>query len=171
MSADAISPESMITDADLDRLRQAIALSRDAVSKGELPFGAVIAAADGRLLAEAISTEIGDGDWTCHAETNAVRLATVAHPRETLSGATIYASAEPCIMCASAIFYSGIRRIVYAFGEPRLRQLLATREDTVGLGFGCREVLARAAEPVEILGPVLEDEAAEPQMAYWSPSG
>ena len=157
-----------MTAEDFQRLRRAIALSAEALDKGELPFGAVVVAADGTVLAEAISTEIGDRDWTCHAETQAVRRAAATHPRAAFAGASIYASAEPCAMCASAIFYSGIRRVVYAFGEPRLRAMLATRADTLGLGFSCREILARAAEPVEIVGPLLEDEAAGPHAAYWA---
>jgi tRNA(adenine34) deaminase len=161
MSAPAAEP-------DIDHLRRAIALSRTALDKGELPFGATIVASGGAVLAEAISTEVGDGDWTCHAETNAVRRATAAHPRAAIAGATIYASAEPCAMCASAIFYAGIRRVVYAFGEPRLRAMLATRADTAGLGFSCREVFAHAAEPVAVAGPLLEDEAAAPHEAFWN---
>ncbi|MFM7345451.1 MAG: nucleoside deaminase [Tagaea sp.] len=154
-------------ETDLARLRRAIALSRAALDAGDLPFGAAIVGADGTTLAEATSTELSEGDWTCHAETNAVRLAATAHPRTTLAGATIYASAEPCAMCASAIFYAGIRRVIYAFGEPRLRALLARRADTVGIGYSCREVFARAAAPVQVAGPLLEDEAAIPQATYW----
>lgn len=155
-------------DRDLALLRQAIAVSAAAAASGELPFGAVIAARDGTILARATSTEISTGDWTCHAETNAVRDASPRIDRRTLAQATIYASAEPCAMCAGAIFYSGIRRIVYGFGETKLRQMLATRAETTGLGFSCREVLAHAAAPMDIHGPCLEAEAAAVQARYWN---
>lgn len=155
-------------DRDLALLRQAIAVSAAAAASGELPFGALIAARDGTILASATSTEISTGDWTCHAETNAVRDASPRIDRRTLAQATIYASAEPCAMCAGAIFYSGICRIVYGFGETKLRQMLATRAETTGLGFSCREVLAHAAAPMDIHGPCLEAEAAAVQARYWN---
>lgn len=152
---------------DLVRLRQAIALSEAARLAGELPFGALIVAADGSVLAEATSTEIGEGDWTCHAETNAVRRAAPVHPASRLAGATIYASAEPCVMCATAIRLAGIGRIVFGLSEPRLRRMLATRDDTPGLGLSCREVLAASGAAAEVLGPCLEEEAAAPHRLYW----
>lgn len=153
---------------DLRWLAEAIELSAAAAAAGELPFGAIIVGVDGRTLARAKSTEISTGDWTCHAEMNAVRAACVSHPRSILAGATIYASAEPCIMCASAIFYAGVRRVVYALGEARLRALLALRQETAGLNHGCREVFDRAADATEVHGPLLEAEAARVQETYWS---
>lgn len=158
---------STATPDDLHRLRHAIAVSEAARLQGELPFGAVIVAADGAVLAEACSTEISEGDWTCHAETNAVRLAAPRHDAARLSGATIYASSEPCAMCATAIHLAGIRRIVFGLSEPQLRRMLAGRADTVGLGLSCREVLAPATPLPSILGPCLEEEAAAPHHRYW----
>lgn len=148
-------------------MRHAIDLAETARRAGELPFGAVVVDGDGAIAVEAVSTEVGDGDWTCHAEMNAVRLIANRAGRAPPAGATIYASSEPCAMCATAIFYSGIRRVVYGFSEARLRRLLGQRDETAGLGLSCREVLSHAAESVSIVGPCLEDEAALPHTRYW----
>ena len=156
-----------MSDHDAAMLRRAIELAQMAQRQGELPFGAVIAHGHGAPVVETISTEISSGDWTCHAETNAVRLVGPTIDRDQLKHTTIYASSEPCAMCAAAIFYSGIRRIVFGFSESQLRPLLAKSSETVGLGYSCREILAHAAEPVEIHGPFLEEEAKAPHENYW----
>lgn len=161
----------MLSEMDVRGLRRAIALAHAARVAGELPFGALIARADGSVLAEATSTELSTHDWTCHAETNAVRRAAPLHPRAKLAAATIFASAEPCAMCAAAIYYAGIRRVVYGFPEPRLRALLGTLPAAAGLGISCRRVFAAAPAPLQVIGPVLEEEAALPHQGYWTARG
>jgi len=66
-------------------------------------------------------------------------------------GATLYASGEPCVMCASALFRAGLRRVVFAGGAPPGM--------APGLGWSCAEVLATASEPVELVGPLMQEEA------------
>lgn len=161
----------MLTSAQAVQLRRAIALAHAARAAGELPFGALIALADGVVLAEATSTELSTHDWTCHAETNAVRHAVRLHSRAALAAATIFSSAEPCAMCAAAIYYAGIRRVVYGFPEPRLRALLGTLPAAAGLGISCRSIFAAAPAPLQVIGPVLEDEAALPHQGYWTAAG
>ncbi len=151
-------------------LRHAIGLAKKAGDVGEMPFGAVIVGGGGQILVEAKSTELSEKDWTCHAETNAVRIAGTGVDQQALRDATIFASSEPCAMCASAIFYSGLRRIVFGYSEPNLRVLLGSGE-TAGLGFSCREILSYAAEPMDVRGPLLEKEAEEPHLGYWSRPG
>jgi tRNA(Arg) A34 adenosine deaminase TadA len=99
--------ETPIDERDGLYMRQAIAWSRVARDRGNRPFGAVVVADDGRVLAEAWCNTSETGDCTGHAETNAVRQVSPVVDRETLSRATIYSSAEPCVMCAGAIFWSG----------------------------------------------------------------
>jgi tRNA(Arg) A34 adenosine deaminase TadA len=146
-----------LDDTDLKHLRAAIALSRQAKAKGNGPYGALVVGADGRVLVEAENDQRSSGDCTGHAEMNAIRLAARLGPRA-LAGATIYASAEPCAMCAAAVFWSGAKRLVYALGSERNYALLPPSDDELRLG--CRALLGHGKRAIEIVGPVLEDEAA-----------
>src|SRR5687768_14770951 len=100
-------------------LRAAIIVARQAMTAGNAPFGAVLVAADGRLLLEAGNTVLTSGDATGHAELNLIREATQRLDPATLAGATLYASTEPCPMCAGAVFWSGIGRVVFGLSSAR----------------------------------------------------
>lgn len=146
---------------DEDWLRAAFAIARHARARGDAPFGAVLVDAEGDLLLEAGNTATTDRDVTAHAETNLVRAASSRFGPDVLAGCTMYASAEPCAMCAAAVYWSGIGRLVFGLGNTRLNELLAATPPPDRLQLSCREVLARADRRVEIAGPLLEDEAAE----------
>ncbi|TAH43636.1 MAG: nucleoside deaminase [Betaproteobacteria bacterium] len=148
---------SQLDEADIRYLRKAIELSRIAKGKGNGAYGAVLVGADGRVLAEAENNQVTDRDPTGHAEMNLVRLAGQRFDAQTLAGATLYASAEPCAMCAGAVFWSGVKRLVYALGSERNYALLPPGDE---LRMGCREVIGRGGRSVEVVGPALEDEAA-----------
>lgn len=148
-------------------LRRAIELSATGRSRGNRPFGAVIIGADGALLAEAWCDTAETGDCTSHAEVNAIREAHPRHGRTLLEGATLYSSAEPCVMCAGAIFWSGLRRVVFGIDAKALRVFrggLATQRDAE---LGCREVFAAAPYAIECLGPMLVEEAAAVHRGFW----
>jgi len=154
-------------DTDALYLRQAIRRSAEAAAAGNRPFGAVVVGADGRLLAEAGNHNTSSGDCTAHAEVAALREASLRHGREGLAGATIYASGEPCVMCAGAIFWSGIRRVVFGIDAVALRRYRMRRPAAADLLLSCREVFATSAEPFTVIGPALVDEAAAPHEAFW----
>ena len=97
------------------------------------------------------------------------RLHMAGIARKTLARATIYSSGEPCAMCASAIFYAGIGRVVYGLRAESIAAARNAQAHTAGLGLSCRAVLAAAAAPVEVLGPLLEEEGAIPHQGYWAP--
>lgn len=156
-----------LDERDARHLRQAIALSARAGAAGNRPFGAVVVAADGRVLAEAHNDNAATGDCTAHAEVNALRAATPAHDRATLAGATMYASGEPCVMCAGAIFWSGIRRVVFGIDAVALRRYRVLKSGAGDLELSCREVFAASPQPFEVIGPALADEAAAPHDAFW----
>jgi tRNA(Arg) A34 adenosine deaminase TadA len=145
--------------ADARWLRQAFAAALRARDAGNAPFGAVLVAVDGTFLLEAGNTELTTRDVTAHAELNAVRMATARFDAATLAGATLYASTEPCPMCAAAIFWSGIGRVVFGLRGARLREALDPAGARPILRLTCAEVLAAATRPVEVIGPLLEDEA------------
>jgi len=115
------------SERDARYLREAIALSQHGRRRGNRPFGALIVADDGEVLAQAWCDTTESGDCTGHAETNAVRRASPQHSRARLAAATLYSSAEPCVMCAGAIFWSAIGRVVYGTHHARLGRAVVPR--------------------------------------------
>ena len=158
-----------INDTDGTYLRQAIAWSRVARERGNRPFGAVVVADDGRVLAEAWCNTSETGDCTGHAETNAVRQLSPVVDRETLSRATLYSSAEPCVMCAGAIYWANIGRVVYGMTEHRLLELTGDASENPTMNLPCREVFARGQKPIEVIGPVaaMEEDIAALHRGFW----
>jgi tRNA(Arg) A34 adenosine deaminase TadA len=155
-------------DADSLYLRRAIALSERARTNGRHPFAALIVAPSGEVLAAAENRAIGpDCDATGHAELEAVRAASRHHSPEALAAATLYSSAEPCAMCAGAIYWSGIGRVVYGLSEERLLALTGNHSENPTLRLPCREVFARGQRAIEVIGPSLEDEAAAAHAGFW----
>jgi tRNA(Arg) A34 adenosine deaminase TadA len=157
------SADTPLGERDARYLRQAIDLSAQARRRGNKPFGAVIVGADGRVLAEAGNTGTETRDFTAHAEMNALREAGPRHGRDALAGATIYASGEPCAMCAGAIFWCGVGRVVFALDIAAQQRAGKPAE----IGLSCRELLAAAPRPIEVLGPCLSTEAAVPFQGAW----
>ena len=161
--------ETALDERDGRYLRKAIVWSHAARRRGNRPFGCVIVSAAGEVLAEAGNSNTETGDCTAHAEINALRaLAERKLPREELAGATLYASGEPCVMCAGAIFWSGARRVVFGIDAVRLRDFRRLRAGSGDLEWSCREVFERSPEPIETRGPALLGEASAPHAAFWS---
>ncbi len=158
-----------LSDQDATLLRRAFTLAAEARARGDRPFGVVIADATGRVLVEAGSTQGASGDGTlAHSEMNACQGAISAGiPREVLRAGTIYSSGEPCAMCASAIFYTGLGRVVFGLSAAAILHVRNAQPHTAGLNLSCQAVLATAAEPVAVVGPCLEDEGAIPHAGYW----
>lgn len=142
-----------------------IALAQRSREEGNHPFAALVADASGKTLAEAMNDI--HADCTSHAELVAVRLASSKFNPVQLRDATLYSSAEPCAMCAGAIYWSGISRVVYALSEERLLSLTGNHPENPTLSLPCREVFARGQREIEVAGPMLEDEAAVPHKDFW----
>jgi len=150
---------------DAAQLRAAIALSRHSRETGNHPFGAVIADASGAIMARACNAF--RLDCTCHAEMNAVRIASAAAGGRSLQRATLFSSAEPCAMCAGAIYWSGIGRVVYALSERRLLAITGNHPENPTLSLPCRDVFSRGQRAIEVVGPRFEDAAAAVHAGYW----
>ncbi len=150
---------------DLPLLRRAIELARQARAHGNHPFGALLRDEAGRVLAEAENTVVTGRDATGHAETNLIRLASARFSPEALAGCTLYTSTEPCPMCAGAIYWAGVGRVVYALSEEGLYALPGAEAEKLLLH--CRDVFARGGHRVEVLGPALEEEARKPHEGFW----
>ncbi len=156
-----------LLDADGRYMRLAIDWSRIARDRGNRPFGSVIVAKDGQILAQAANQTTETGDCTAHAEVAAIRIASPLFSREVLAGATIYASGEPCVMYAGAIFWANIQRVVFGIDAERLRVFRGERPEQRDAELSCRDVFAAAPHPLQCIGPVLLDEASAPHLGFW----
>ena len=78
---------------------------------------------------------------------------------ETLSGSTLYSSAEPCVMCAGAILWSGVGRVVFGLGVDRFNEIMEAVHPDWIIELSCRDVFEKASRIIEVVGPALEDEA------------
>jgi tRNA(Arg) A34 adenosine deaminase TadA len=108
-----------------------------------------------------------DHDMTAHAERLVATQASKQFDRDVLAGATLYSSAEPCAMCAGAIYWTGIGRVVYGLAERRLKELTGNHAENPTLDLPCRTVFAAGQRKVEVVGPLLEDEAAAVHADAW----
>lgn len=159
--------EATLDARDALYLRAAITMSQTARERGNRPFGAVIVSATGAVLAETWNSNGESGDCTAHAETNAVRTASPKYSREELADATLYSSGEPCVMCAGAIFWSNIRRVVYGIDAQRLRVFRGERAEQRDAELSCRDVFNASPHTIEVIGPALIEESSKPHQGFW----
>ena len=156
-------------EQDLAFLRQAIELARAARAHGAHPVGSLIVDEHGQVIVTARNNAVRpSGDPTQHAERLACAKAGKLFSEEVLAKCTLYTSTEPCAMCAGAIYWTGIGRVVYALSEQGLYSLTGSDEENPTLDLPCREVFARGQKPIQVTGPLLEEEAAEVHKGFWT---
>jgi len=156
------------SERDEKFLRQSFEVARRSMTHGNHPFGAILVDEHGQVLIEAENGFMPDHDGTAHAERLAATQACRTIAVEVRTRATLYSSAEPCAMCAGAIYWAGIGRVVYGLGEHRLRGLTGNHPENPTLDLPCREVFASGQRPTEVLGPLLEDEAEALHEGVWT---
>lgn len=139
---------------DLKHLHTSIRVAQAARDHGNHPFGAILVDEKDQVLLQAENTVVTGQDCTGHAETNLMRLATQHFPTEKLARCTLYTSTEPCAMCAGAIHWGNVRRVVYALSEVELYEIVGPSPDHLLLP--CREVFARSQRQIEVVGPAIE---------------
>ena len=132
-------------------MRSALDLAARAESLGEVPVGAVVVL-DGKIVGRGFNHPIGGCDPTAHAEVTALREAARRLENYRLTGATLYCTVEPCIMCLGAALHARIGRLVYGATDPKVGAVaeLDRMRDSGALfnhRFGC-------------LGGVLADESS-----------
>ncbi|MFT4115128.1 nucleoside deaminase [Bradyrhizobium sp.] len=149
-------------------LRLSFAIARRSLTHANHPFGCVVVDTAGKVLIEAENGYMPDRDGTAHAERLAATQACRTLSGEVLAKATLYSSAEPCAMCAGAIYWAGIGRVVYGLSEHRLRAITGNHPENPTLDLPCRDVFASGQRPTEVLGPFLEDEAAALHDGAWA---
>jgi tRNA(adenine34) deaminase len=142
----------------------AIEESRKGLRAGERPFGAIVVRGD-EIVGRAYSVVESSGDPTSHAETMAIRAATAHLKSPSLKGCTLYASCDPCPMCAGAMFASRIERLV--IGAPS--QALGRLTGSPPRSYSVEELGKQMNIKLEVIRGILQDEAENVLAAYnWS---
>jgi len=113
-------------------MREALALAREAEASGEVPVGAVLVT-DGEIIGRGFNSPIAKSDPTAHAEILALRQAGARAGNYRLEASTLYATLEPCVMCAGALIAARVHRLVFGtrdlrFGGVRSKFHLADSE-------------------------------------------
>ena len=141
-----ISPE------ELPHLRRCVELAAEAVDAGDFPFGSVLVAADGRVLAEDRNREVSMDDATRHPEFELARWAAENMIAGDRAAATVFTSGEHCPMCSAAHAWVGLGRIVYVSSTEQMIGWLAE------LGVGSSPVrplaISEVAPGLVVQGPV-----------------
>jgi tRNA(adenine34) deaminase len=127
-----MSPDEMFLGEDELFLGEALDLARLAEANGEVPVGAVVVV-DGKVCGRGCNSPIRLNDPTAHAEILALREAAGALRNYRLEAATLYATLEPCVMCAGALVAARVKRLVFGardlrFGGVRSKFRLADSE-------------------------------------------
>lgn len=158
-----------LTQDQLDEhfLRHSFAVARRSMTNGNHPFGAILVDRNREVLIETENGYMPDRDGTAHAERLLATEACRSFKAEVLAEATIYSSAEPCAMCAGAIYWAGIGRLVYGLSEAGLREITGNHPENPTLDLPCRTVFASGQRATDVVGPVLEDEAAALHADVW----
>ena len=114
----------MLDDAELTHLRRCIELAAQALEEGDEPFGSVLVAGDGTVLAED-HNRVASGDRTRHPEFELARWAAANMSTAERAAATVFTSGEHCPMCAAAHGWVGLGRIMYVSSSEQLTAWLA----------------------------------------------
>jgi tRNA(Arg) A34 adenosine deaminase TadA len=148
-------------------LRRSFEVAKRAQAHGNHPFGAILVDAEGAVLIESENGYMPDRDMTAHAERLLATQASRARAPAFLATCTVYTSAEPCAMCAGALYWAGIGRVVFGMTERSLKAMTGSHAENPTLDLPCRVVFAAGQRPVEVIGPLLEDEAAALHAGVW----
>lgn len=144
----------MVNETNKKYLKRCIELAKEALGKGDRPFGSVLVSAEGEVLFED-HNRISGGDHTQHPEFNIARWAGQNMTPEERAKATVYTSGEHCPMCAAAHGMAGLGRIVYATSSKQLgewmEEMNVSKQSKV-YGLSIQEVIKNPT----VDGPVLE---------------
>jgi len=133
-------------------MRAALDCAREAYARGEVPVGAVLADAEGAIVARAANAPIATSDPTAHAEILTLRAAGRALANYRLPGCTLYVTLEPCAMCMGAIVHARVARLVFGAPDPKSGACGSALDLTASAAFNHRIAVTRG---------VLERDSAE----------
>ncbi len=143
-------------------IRQAIGLAAAARRRGDEPFGALLVR-DGAVLLTARNAVHTRRDITQHPELRLISKASRELDPADIAASTLYTSTEPCAMCAGAVYWAGLNRVVFGFPAVALEQMTGGG----GLHMPPHIVLGSTERSIVIDGPVLEAEARSVHVGYW----
>jgi tRNA(adenine34) deaminase len=106
-------------------MRAALEQAQLGLAAGEVPIGAVLAI-EGELVARAFNQPIGAIDPTAHAEVLVLREAARSIGNYRITGATVYVTVEPCLMCVGALVHARVKEVVFGAAEPKTGALVST---------------------------------------------
>lgn len=146
---------------DIQHLRRCVELAGTAVARGDDPFGSVLVTSDGVVAAERSNQVNSDQDVTAHPELMLARWAGANLTPEERAGATMYTSGEHCPMCATALVWAGIGRMVFVLSQQMIGELAGPGERVFKLP--AKDVIGASNATVVVEGPCPElvAEAAE----------
>lgn len=147
----SISRDSARLPDDATFMELALAEARMAAEAGEVPVGALVIS-NGEIIGRAGNRNLRDHDPTAHAEILALRQAAEHLGNHRLTGCTLYATIEPCAMCAGAVIHARIARLVYGARDPK-----------AGAAGSILEVInhPRLNHKMEVVSGVLDDRCSE----------
>jgi len=148
-------------------LRAAFAAARHAVERGNMPFGSVLVDEHGDIVLEGQNTAITEHNPTSHAEANLMREAAGRFEPDYLARCTMYASAEPCAMCAGTVYWAGVRRVVYGLDVLTLDEIIGADPLNPTPHLRAEVVLNGGKYPIAIDGPALVEEARAIHEGFW----
>jgi tRNA(Arg) A34 adenosine deaminase TadA len=155
------------TPDDETLLRRSFAVAARARESGNHPFGAILADPDGAVLMEQENAYLPNRDMTGHAERVLMTRASTTYEPAFLRSCTLYSSAEPCAMCAGAIYWTGIGRVVFGMTERDLKRVTGHHPENPTLDLPCRTVFEAGQRIIEVVGPLLEEESAKLHDGAW----
>ncbi|WP_420321488.1 nucleoside deaminase [Flagellimonas sp.] len=141
-------------------IRMAIETAKVSKRNGNLPFGCILIDENGEVLLRGENTINTDSDCLAHAEINLIREASKKYDFSYLNNCSIYTSDEPCPMCTSAIYWSGIGRLVYGLSKTNYYKIVGRNDPNWVFEMPVRELLEKGGRELQVVGPMLEEEAS-----------
>jgi tRNA(adenine34) deaminase len=138
-------------------MRAALEQARMAAQAGEVPVGAVVVI-DGEVAGAGFNQPIGSHDPPAHAEVVAIRAAAARVGNYRLTGATLYVTVEPCLMCVGAMVHARIGTVVFGAPEPKAGAVVSTL---------AAHELPSLNHRIAVIGGVIEDDCREVIQAFF----
>ena len=143
-------------------MQRAYDLAEAAIHNGDHPFGALLVH-DGRMIASAVNRVETATDVTRHAELELVRDVWANFDETIRGGSVLYTSTEPCLMCAGAIHWAGIRRVVFGVAARAMAEAIGRPYR----GLPLRDVVRATGYEIDVIGPVMQEDGLRIHREFW----
>lgn len=161
--------EGQATDLDRKMIYRCVEIAHEAMLAGNHPFGALVADREGNVLV-ACGNDRKDSR-AMHAETKCMMEAGRRYSEEELEGCTLYTTAEPCVMCSGAMYWTGVNRLVYGISEEDLLALTGDNPENPTFSLDCRTVFRSGQKTITVVGPIADEEMrkaiVKDHMGFW----